>query len=292
MTHTTLYDKTGAAFNLDHEHDGKSYVRPMVKVLMQTSNYRGDDFHEEEDHEPAQYLVCVDRSSLFDEPPVAVVNDELVAKQAEMDALKAEAKKAVREIGFQRSAAERELQDAKRQLDTWMQSHRVMMDLGKLLDGKVLYPLSVSENHYHHARDIPQIPSMQGAAYLAITSGNFEKGQPWTCKKYADDPYRKPFRFFDTEEERSAVIRAEFDAACQSFRKKPDFTVDIYTSTNLHYGTLLEWVKTHPALSIPDDIKTMKSANDAELVERRKAALAAELQAISRATSTPKTTTA
>lgn len=278
-----LYDKTGAAFSMDHEHDGKAYVRPMVKVLLQTSNYRGDDFHEEEDHEPAQYLVCMDRSSLFDAPPVAVVNDELVAKQAELDALKAEAKKVVRDLNSQRSAAEYKLADAKRQLDTWMESHRVMIDLGKLLDGAVLYPLSVSENHYHRARDIPRIPSMQSAAYLSITSGNFEKGQKWTCKKYADDSYRMPFQFFDTEEERSVVIRSEFDAACQSFRQKPDFTVDIYTTTNLHYGTLLEWVKVHPALSIPEDIKAMKSANDAELVERRKAALAAELAAMSKA---------
>lgn len=52
----TLYDKTGAAFKLDHEHDGTLYVRPLVKVVTQT-NY-GDDFHEEEDFEPAAYIVA------------------------------------------------------------------------------------------------------------------------------------------------------------------------------------------------------------------------------------------
>lgn len=274
-----LYDKTGAAFTFDHEHDGVAYVRPLVKVFTQ-SGY-GDDVHEEEDFEPAGYLVAMNRASLSDAPPLAIVNEEVAAKQAELEALKAEAKKVVRELNSQRSAAEWELQSAKRKLDTWMESHRVMMDLGKLLDGAVLYPLSVSKNHYHHARDIPRIPSMQSAAYLAITSGNFEKGQKWNCKRYADDSYGSPFQFFDTEEERAAVIRSEFDAACQSFRQKPNFTVDIYTTTNLHYGTLLEWVKVHPALSIPEDIKAMKAANDAELVERRKATLAAELAAMS-----------
>lgn len=276
-----LYDKTGAAFSFDHEHDGTAYVRPMVKVVFQSSY--GDDVHEEEDHEPAAYLVAMDRSSLFYAPPLAVVDDEVAAKQAELDALKAETKKVVRDLSSQRSAAERELISSKAQLERWMQDHRVMMDLGKLLDGKVLYPLSVSKNHYHHARDIPRIPSMQNAAYLSVHSGNFEKGQKWVCKKYADDTYRTPFRFFDTEEERAAVILSEFEATCAKFRDKPNFDIDIYTSTTLHYGTLLEWVKTHPTLSIPDDIKASKAANDAALVERRKAALAAELAAIENA---------
>lgn len=283
MKHTPsqLYDKTGAAFSFDHEYDGTAYVRPMVKVFTQYGY--GDDVHENEDVEPAAYLVTMDRSALFDAPPVVALNDDIKAKTEELAALKAEAKKAINELKSERSAAEYKLADAKRQLDTWMESHRVMMDLGKLLDGAVLYPLSVSKNHYHHARDIPRIPSMQSAAYLSITSGNFEKGQKWVCKKYADDSYGSPFQFFDTEEERSAVIRSEFDAACQSFRQKPNFTVDIYTTTNLHYGTLMEWVKVHPTLSIPDDIKAMKVANDADLVERRKATLAAELASISKA---------
>lgn len=275
-----LYDKTGAAFIFDHEHDGTAYVRPLVKVFSQYGY--GEDVHEQEDFEPAGYLVAMDRSLLSDAPPLAVVNEEVAAKQAELDALKAETKKVIRDINSQRSAAERELQAAKRQLDEWMQSHRVMMDLGKLLDGNVLYPLSVSENHYHRARDIPRIPSMQNAAYLAISSGNFEKGQKWVCKRYSDDHYGTPFRFFDTKEERVSAIREEFGTTCQKFREKPNFdTTDYTSSTTLHYGTLLEWVKTHPALSIPDDIKAMKAANDAELVERRKAKLAAELSALS-----------
>lgn len=274
-----LYDKTGAAFSFDHELEGTVYVRPMVKVVFQ-SGY-GEDAHEEADYEPADYLVSMARASLFDAPPLAVVNEEVAAKKAELDALKEESKKLIRDISSQRSVAEMELQTAKLQLERWMETHRVMMDLGKLLDGHVLYPLSVSENHYHHARDIPRIPSMQNAAYLSIHSGNFEKGQKWVFKKYADDSYRTPFRFFDTEEERAAVILSEFEATCAKFREKPNFdTTSHTTSTTLHYGTLAEWVKTHPSLSIPRDIKAMKTANDAELVERRKATLAAELAAI------------
>lgn len=277
----TLYDKTGAAFRLDHEHNGTLYVRPLVKVVMQT-NY-GDDFHEEEDFEPAAYIVAKAEDELFYAPPVEAVDADLAAKRSELDALKAESKKVISDLQSKRFAAERELSASKAQLDRWMETHRVMMDLGKLLDGKVLYPLSVSKNGYHHAREIPRIPEMRQAAYLAITSGDFERGQKWVCKQYAEDNYRTPFMFFDTKEERDAVILSEFEAACHSFRQKPDFTVDIYTTTRMHYGTLLEWVKTHPAISIPDDIKEMKAAHDAALVEQRKAALAAELAAMSAA---------
>ncbi|WP_035198486.1 hypothetical protein [Agrobacterium tumefaciens] len=278
----TLYDKTGAAFKLDHEHNGTLYVRPLVKVVMQSTNYHGDDFHEEVDFEPADYIVAKAESDLFYAPPVEAVDADLAAKQAELDALKAESKKVISDLQSKRFDAERKLSASKAQLDRWMETHRVMMDLGKLLDGKVLYPLSVSKNGYHHAREIPRIPEMRQAAYLAITSGDFERGQKWVCKQYAEDSYRTPFMFFETEEERAAVILSEFEATCAQFRVKTDFGMESY-GTTLSYGLLLKWVQTHPALSIPDDIKEMKAAHDAALVEQRKAALAAELAAMSAA---------
>lgn len=276
----TLFDKTGAAFQLDHEMDGVAYVRPMVKVITQSVDWEEGPI-EDESYETAAYLVSVDRSELFDAPPVAALNADIAAQKAELDALKAEAKKIVQGLNLDQAAAEGKLRDAKRQLDDWMKTHRVMMELGKLLDGKVLYPLSVRENNYHHSREIPHIPEMRHAKYLSITSGDFEKGQKWVCKHYGTDHYGSPFRFYDTEEERAAVIRSEFDQTCQHFRKAPNFDTTSYTSsTTLHYGTLTQWVKLHPSLAIPDDIVAMKAANDAALVERRKAELAAELAAI------------
>jgi hypothetical protein len=76
------------------------------------------------------------------------------------------------------------------------------------------------------------------------------------------------------------VIRSEFNATCDAFRKNPNFTVDCHTGTRLHYGTLLKWVETHPALTIPDDIKAMKAEHEAEVVRAKKAKLAAELAAM------------
>ncbi len=273
-----LYDKTGAAFSLDHELGGTAYVRPMVKVFVQ-SGY-DDDMHEVQDFEPAKYLVAVERSSLFDAPPVAVLNADIKAKTDELSSLKAEAKKVIDELKSERSAAEYRLADAKRQLNQWMQTHKGMIDLGKLLDGKNLYPLSVEENRYHGGRSIPQIVKMKDVGGLRVEGGDFEKGKEWRVKTYMSDHYGTSFQFFDTEEERAAVILSKFEATCARFRQKPDFTVDIYTSTTLHYGTLLKWVDTHPALRIPDDIEAMKAAHAADLVEQRKAKLAAELAAI------------
>lgn len=274
-----LYDKTGAAFSLDHEHNGTAYVRPMVKVFTQYSY--GDDVHEEEDIEPAAYLVAMDRAALFDTPPVVALNADIKAKTQELEALKAEAKKAISELRSEKSRAEYQLADAKRQLDQWMKTHKGMIDLGKLLDGKILYPLSVEENRYHGARRIPRIPKMKDIRGLCVDGGDFEKGKEWRARNWMSDHYGTDFQFFDTEEERASVIRSEFDITCAKFRERPNFDTTSYTSsTNLHYGTLLEWVNTHPSLSIPDDIKAMKAVHDADLVEQRKAKLAAELAAM------------
>lgn len=278
MANAKLYDKTGAVFSFDHEHNGVLYVRPMVKVVMQV-NY-GDDFYEEEDFEPAGYIVARSEDELFYAPPVEALNADIKAKTDELEALKAEAKKAINELMSERSADEYRLAEAKRQLDRWMQTHKGMIDLGKLLDGKILYPLSVDETSYHGGRSIPRIPKMKDIRGLRVEGGDFEKGKEWSARSWMSDGYNTDFQFFDTDEERAAVIQSEFDATCRRFREKPDFTIDIYTTMNLNYGTLLKWVETHPALSIPEDIKAMKSANDAALVEQRKAALAAELASI------------
>lgn len=282
MTTELLYDKTGAAFSLDHEHNGKAYVRPMVKAITQYGY--GDDVHEDEHFEPAAYLVEMDQSALFNAPPIVALNADILAKTEELAALKAEAKKAISELNSERSKAEYQLADAKRKLDEWMKTHKGMIDLGKLLDGRILYPLSVAENSYHGGREIPLIPKMKDIRGLRVEGGDFERGKEWRFRTYMSDHYHTSFQFFDTEEERSDAIRSEFEKACSRFRERPNFSVDIYTTTNLHYGTLLKWVETHPALSIPDDIKAMKAEHEAEVVRAKKAKLAAELAAMEAST--------
>ncbi|MGN7959164.1 hypothetical protein [Agrobacterium radiobacter] len=278
----TLYDKTGAAFKLDHEHNGTLYVRPLVKVVMQSTNYHGDDFHEEVDFEPADYIVAKDEAELFYAPPIQAVEAELVAKQAELSKIQSEAAKALDAIRSEKQKAEWELSAAKRQLEDWMKTHKSMIDLGNLLDGKILYPLSVEEDSRRENTNIPDIPKMKDICGLRVESGDFEKGKEWRTKRYLSDHYHTLVQFFDTEEERTSVILSKFEAACGRFRSAPNFNTGSYSSA-VDYGLLLRWVDKHTDLSIPDDIKEMKAAHDAALVEQRKAALAAELAAMSAA---------
>lgn len=277
----TLYDKAGTAFAFDHEANGKVYVRPMIRVVMQSTNYSGDDFHESEDFEPAPYLIAMDRADLFDAPPIKQVNADIEAARATLKGIHAEASKEERRIRAERNAAENELRAAQRQLDEWMTKHRPMIELGKLLDGQVLFPLSVAKNSYHGGQEIPRIPKMSEIGRLELLSGNFEKGQAWKIKRHLSDHYGSPFRFYDTDADRSAVIASEFADTCILFRKHPNFDTTSHTSgTTLHYGTLTEWVEVHPALSIPEDIEAMKLANDAKLSAARRVKLAAELAAL------------
>ncbi|MBM2293770.1 hypothetical protein JQX09_17725 [Sulfitobacter pseudonitzschiae] len=274
-----LYTLTGEAFAFDHAIDGTAYVRPMIVVTYQ-SGY-GDEIHEEQVTEAAGHFVAMPSADLFTSPPVGLVDSEIQAKRKELDELSASAAKELKQTKAELSKVQFDLSRSKGELDRWMDQHRPLIDVGKLMDGQTLYPLSVRENPYHKGREIPRIPSMRNAGILTLTSGNFEKGQPWVCKQYASDTYGSSFRFFDTEEERSAVISAEFDAACDHFRAKPDFDTTSYTTgTTLHYGTLQRWVEAHPALSIPDDIEAIKAENDAKKVAERKAKLAAELASI------------
>lgn len=272
------YDKTGAAFELDHEIDGVSYVRPMVKVAMYSTAYGGDDFHEEDGFEPADFLVARNTSELFDAPPVELVDAEIKAKREELQSLISDAKRQEREAKEAKRKAEFELAQAKAQLEKWFSEHRVMMDLGKLLDGQVLYPLSVSGGTYHSGREVPHIPKMPGAKYIALHSGDFEKGQKWVCKRYGEDSYGKPFCFFDTEEERAAAIANEFAATLDAFRRNPVFSTEGATySSRLDYGTLTRWRKQHPALEIPADIEAMKAEHDADMARKKREQLAAQL---------------
>lgn len=276
-----LYDKEGSIFALDHEHEGRAYVRPMVLVIEREAGFDGTLHDETEDYEPAEYLVAVDRADLFEAPPIQVLDEEIVARQSRIGALKEDAARIVSKLKADRCAAERELEAAKRKLGDWMKSHRVMLDLGKLLDGEVLYPLSVEKNFYHKSPSVPRIPSMKGAQYLAISGGDFEKGQKWIVKRHGRDCHDAPFRFYDTEEERAAAIRTEFDEACDAFRKSPNFETARHTSsTTLHFGTLKSWIEAHPSLSMPSDIEELKAEHDKLAADERRAKLQAQLDEI------------
>lgn len=273
-----LYDKSGAKFFLDHEHEGTVYVRPVIKVF--SVSY--DDEYQEEGEEGADYIVARKRDDLFDAPPVEVIDAELKAKQAELNQLKSETQRIKRESDAALRKAEFELTAAQRQLQDWMGKHKVMIDLGKLIEGKTLYPLTVRKSSYHDTFEVPSIPETKNAEYLTLTNGDWENGKAWRCKRYSSDTYGSKFQFFDTEEERAAVISDAFSSACEAFRKQPNFSEEGKTySTRLDFGTLHLWVKRYSYLAIPDDILAAKKDDEAKKIAERKAQLSAELASIS-----------
>lgn len=274
---SNLYDKSGGVFRVRYAVDDIVFANPaIILVDEETGDAVGEDW--------AEYLVERKRSELFDKPPTELVEAEISEKLKQLQALTVETfrEKTAAENDLRKARAE--LDSAKRELSEWMRKHKIMMDLGKLLDGKTLYPLTVNENSYHRGPNIPVIPSMANARYLRLGGGNWETGNSWSCEAYGSDNYGQSFQFFDTEDERTAVISAQFSAACDLFRKKPDWTAETWTaSTRMNWATLNAWINRHPHLSIPDDILQMKAANDAAQIAAKKAALAAELSAIDQA---------
>lgn len=274
-----LYDRTGAAFELDHVIGDVAYVRPLVNVV--------DEYGQDLGLEAAEFLVSRPRDALFDAPPVQFLDAEISERRAELKSLVDDARRARMEEQAAIRKAKAELDTAKRQLAEWMSKHRVMMDLGKLLDGETLYPLSTKDAPYHSGPDIPAIPTMRNTRSISLKGGNFETGKPWVCKSSAEDTDGHPFKFFYTEEERAAAISAEFDRACDAFRRAPNFREDgkTYYSSALDFGKLMRWVETHPALSIPGDIIAMKAEADAQEIKARREKLVAELDALAKAES-------
>jgi hypothetical protein len=273
-----LYDKSGAKFFFDHEHESTVYVRPVIKVFSVSC----DDDYQEEGEEEADYIVTRKRDELFDAPPFEVVDTDIKAKQAELNQLKSEIQRIKRESDAAIRKSEFELNSARRQLKEWMAEHKVMMDIGKLIEGKTLYPLTIGESSYHCTFDVPRIPETENAGYLTLSGGDWESGKTWRCKRYSSDSYSSDFQFFDTEEERTAVISDAFASVCEAFRIQPNFSQEGGTySTSLDFGTLQLWVKRYSYLTIPDDILAARKDDEAKKIAERKAKLSAELASIS-----------
>jgi len=272
-----LYDKSGAKFFFDHELEGTVYVRPAIKVFSVSYN---DDYQEEEEEE-AGYIVARKRDELFDAPPVEVVDSDIKAKQSELNQLKSEHQRIKREYDADLRKAKLELESAQRQLKDWMAEHKVMIDLGKLIEGKTLYPLTIRKSSYHNTFEVPMIPETKNARYITLSGGDWENGKAWRCNRYGSDTYGSEFQFFDTEEERAAVISDAFASACEAFRKQPNFSEEGKTySTRLDFGKLQLWVEKYPYLSIPDDILAAKKDDESRKLSERREKLSAELNRI------------
>ncbi|QJA43046.1 hypothetical protein [Phaeobacter phage MD18] len=274
----TLYTLDGTFVEFDHAHGEIAFVYPIQTVVIQTSNYHGDDYDEHEDEQRADHLIAVPMHQLTTKRPIPVLDAEIAAKREELDTIKADAARAAKEKEKALRRIDMELADAQRRMDQWKEKHRVFDVLGRMLDGEDLFPLEEVQNPYTHSWAVPYIPEWKDVKVVTLKHGAMNNTSPWMVNRsYGDSTYM--VRFFDTEEERTARVSELFDTTCEDFRKKPDYGTEGKTyTTRLDYGTLQRWCEKHPHLSLPKDIVDAKVESDAAAKEAKKAHLQKQLE--------------
>lgn len=276
-----LYMHDGTSVIFDHIVGEDAYVSPIITVMIQTMDYRGDDVNEEEDEEVAAHFIKVPLNKLTSVKPLNVLDAEIAEKRAVLDALKADTMQAIRDGNRAVRDVKQELVDATRTMDRWREKHQVFLDLGRMLDGETMFPLRMTKNPYHKASDVPVIPKLEDIRLMNIQYKNTKSECPWSVQsEHSSDSYYQ-IKFFYSEEERQECITKRFTDVCGRFLKKPDYGMEgARYNTGLDYGTLTLWVKKHPHLEIPADITAGKEAFDAEKAQAHRARLKAELDAL------------
>jgi hypothetical protein len=275
-TGTILYTSDGRRVEFHHDHGGLAYVYPILTVIHQSSNYAGDDYHEEEDEQLAEHLIAIKMEDLYETRPITRIDDDIAERLAVLAFANAEISKAQRQAQSEVWKNSQIMDNAKRDLENWSKKHKPMQDLVRFLEGEPMFPLTVPSHSYHRGPARPSIPKMDDVRYIMLKKGS---GDSWQVTKSRDS--YTDFEVYYTEEERQGRITELFELALAAFRKKPDYgTRGIMHTTHLDYGSIKGWINAFPHLSIPEDITEGKIAADAAAVEAQKATLKAELDAL------------
>lgn len=270
-----MYSKDGDMFEVWRVLDDTVLAHPMYRFIYDAD---GDEYSE---FEPASHLVSIPADILLANPPVAAVDQEIADRRTELAELKHTIAKEKREAEAGARKAKAELDAAKRELERWQTEHQHFIDLGRLLDGKPMFPLHSKDNHYHKSADIPSIQDWKHVKHIAVTPNTYRKDEPWAVYHDRDGSYGWTTRFFHSEQERNNFVSERFGKACEDFRKNPDFSTTSHTtSTRLHYGTLSKWCERFPHLAIPDDIVEGKAEADRAEMDAKAEKLRAELAAL------------
>lgn len=266
-----LYAQDGSRVEFSFEHAGVGYVRPLLTTRIQVVGPSGDYYDEDEDVEPADHLIGIPLSQLYEHTPVAVIDAEIAAKRAvlaaEVKAHHADTTKRKAET----KALESALKFHKEELEKWRAKYGIVDDAIRLLEGLPMYPLTARQG----ADVLPVIPKTAETKYLQL-----RKQQPFEPKKKQNGESLKWTRaytsrygetsvedvlFFHTEEERDVHIVDRFYKVCGLWREKPNHTLTSYGNT-VTYGKLLDWLREFPFLEMPADIIAVQQ--DHEYVER------------------------
>lgn len=135
----TVYKQDGTEFCFDHVVGDYAFCHPIV--IIQTTNYTGDDFEEHEDI--AGHLVRVKLDELSSNPWIAKINEDTKAAMAE-------AQSKLDDIKSQIGDAAISLQEMKRELHDFEKAAKTRPDLSLVLDfvhGRITH-CAVGSEHY------------------------------------------------------------------------------------------------------------------------------------------------
>lgn len=279
MTFTTgdiLYTSDGCKVEFHHDHDGQAYVYPILTVIHQSSNYAGDDYHEEEDEQLAEHLIAIKMEDLYKTRPISRIDADIAERRAVLADVNASISKAQRQAQSEVWKNSQVVENSKRDLEKWTKKHKPMQDLARFLEGEPMFPLNVPSHSYHRGPARPSIPKMDDVRVITLKKDVKASWQAVSSRDSYTD-----FEVYYTEEERQKRVAELFEHVLGAFRKNPSYKMSGVTySTDLDYGSITTWVTAFPYLAIPADIAEGKVAADAAAVEAQKADLKAKLDAL------------
>lgn len=289
-TGETLYTATGATVAFDHVSNDMAYVHPILSVTRQVSDGRGD-FEEYEDEVLADHLIAVPVSSLTRVKPTQLLDDQIAERQERLRELQRSIQQTEADARAAMRTCERVLAEKQKELEDWTERYPLFAETAAFLEGKPVYALSVGESHYHKHPDLPSIPKDEDLRFIRLRpkqrphasvrkKGTEDHRLEWVAvtKGLSNDPREQLQLFFGSDAERQEHIRSMFDKVCDGFRAKPKYG-DRYSS-DITYELLKRWVDRFRFLSIPADIVQMEEDHRADVLERQRAYLQQQLEAL------------
>ena len=163
-----LYTHCGITVDFDHAVGETAYVRPILTTICQSTTYSGDDYEEFEEETPASHLLVVSLAELSASPPVQKIDETIIERLAELEAVQEVTRLAVKERENATRAANKELREAEDRLTNWKRTHGTIEDIGLMLDGVELFPLHFKNSNYHSCSDVPYVPEWKNISVLSL----------------------------------------------------------------------------------------------------------------------------
>lgn len=258
----TRYLPTGEAVLVDHIVGDAAYVHPMI--VVQTTNYNGEDY--DEDEIPADHLIMVSASKLSAQPPLTALQAEVAALKEQIADLGREKEAEKRDL----SALRKDFMDLSGQVRTWRAKNPCFDRIVKLLNGEEMIALSIPSWQYRC--DMPKRLDTNDAAVLQLInkgSGKFGWVGHWRKNhdRFGSERDINVVEFFDTEDELQKFVYTLWEEVLVYYDKTSDkvrFKRTGATGKMVTYETLTKWIERFPFLRIPPHVEDAKAAYEAQ----------------------------